>query len=66
MIETTTVQITVLPDGPYQVAGPLQLTGPDGSSIPAPDAVYLCRCGQSAAKPFCDGSHARAGWTEAA
>ncbi len=64
MAETTTIEITVLPNGPYQVAGPLHLTRADGSPIPAPEAVYLCRCGLSASKPFCDGSHARTGWTE--
>ncbi|MCH9679615.1 MAG: CDGSH iron-sulfur domain-containing protein, partial [Actinomycetia bacterium] len=26
--------------------------------------VYLCRCGFSQDKPFCDGSHRRNGWTE--
>jgi CDGSH-type Zn-finger protein len=29
-----------------------------------PDGPYLCRCGRSADKPFCHGSHARTGWEE--
>jgi Iron-binding zinc finger CDGSH type len=57
-------QLTLLPDGPYQVTGSLEITGLDGASIAAPEPVYLCRCGRSATKPFCDGSHARTGWKE--
>jgi CDGSH-type Zn-finger protein len=41
----------------------IQLTAlPDGPERGSP--VYLCRCGRSADKPFCDGSHARTGWKE--
>jgi CDGSH-type Zn-finger protein len=28
-----------------------------GQSLPVQETVYLCRCGHSANKPFCDGSH---------
>ena len=56
--------ITALPDGPLQVAGATKLVGSDGAPIEAPEAVFLCRCGRSSSKPFCDGSHARTGWTE--
>lgn len=61
----TRVTIVPLPDGPYTVTGPLEIVQHDGDPIecPAP-TVYLCRCGHSANKPFCDGSHASAGWTE--
>lgn len=54
-----------LPDGPYEMSGPLEIVRPDGDRIEPPSTpVYLCRCGRSASKPFCDGSHARTGWKE--
>lgn len=31
-----------------------------------PGTVTLCRCGQSANKPFCDGSHRRVGFVAGA
>ncbi|MEB8336986.1 CDGSH iron-sulfur domain-containing protein [Streptomyces endophyticus] len=49
--------ITPSEDGPYLVSGPVTLTDVDGREIPHPDPVSLCRCGASANKPFCDGSH---------
>ena len=54
-----TTRITVRPNGPYTVRGPLELVDPTGKSIQIPDGkvVALCRCGQSATKPFCDGTH---------
>ena len=58
-------QLTPLPDGPYQVAGELELVTHDGQAISAAEPpIYLCRCGHSANKPFCDGSHARIGWKD--
>ena len=59
------VRLTRHPDGPLEVTGPVELAGHDGEPIesPAPTA-YLCRCGRSANKPFCDGSHARTGWND--
>jgi hypothetical protein len=51
--------------GPYEVTGPPELVDPDGRPIQPPiEQIYLCRCGRSDNKPFCDGSHARTGWTE--
>lgn len=62
----TAVRLVALPDGPYAVTGPLEIAGRDGEPIepPAAPPTYLCRCGRSANKPFCDGAHARTGWTE--
>jgi CDGSH-type Zn-finger protein len=61
----TTARVIPLPDGPYQVIGPLVVERQDGERLEPPmPAIYLCRCGRSENKPFCDGSHARTGWTE--
>lgn len=58
-------RLSALPDGPYEVSGPLQIVDRDGQAIEAAaPKFYLCRCGHSASKPFCDGSHARVGWKE--
>lgn len=42
--------------GPLKLAGPVEVTGSDGRVWRGTDCV-LCRCGLSASKPFCDGSH---------
>ena len=55
--------ITPYPDGPLILRGQFVITGPDGQPLPAGRrTVALCRCGESASKPFCDGSHARTGF----
>lgn len=50
-------------------AGPICLTGLVRVELPGGDVretteAALCRCGQSADKPFCDGSHAAAGFDD--
>jgi CDGSH-type Zn-finger protein len=63
----TSIQLTALPDGPYRLNGDVTILDRDGRPFPERGApVYLCRCGRSADKPFCDGSHARTGWKEGA
>lgn len=55
--------VTVYEDGPLIVRGEFAITGQDGQPIPAGRrTVALCRCGRSAVKPFCDGSHVRSGF----
>lgn len=59
----TTTRIRPLKDGPVEVSGELTLVAPDGSEGPPDESpVYLCRCGRSTTKPFCDGSHKKAGF----
>ncbi len=52
------VVITVCPDGPLLVRGPITLLDADDRPIdPRRRTVALCRCGKSGIRPFCDGSH---------
>src|SRR5437870_10380665 len=64
-----TTRITPKPNGPLIVEGPVKIVTPDGRELAVPprkdgrpaEVVVLCRCGGSATKPFCDGSHKRNG-----
>ena len=50
--------VTPCPDGPLLVRGDFEIVGVDGDVVDARRrTVALCRCGLSALKPFCDGSH---------
>lgn len=57
------VNITCLADGPLEVAGEVEILASDGTLIKQTTKSYLCRCGLSAKKPFCDGAHKREGFT---
>lgn len=51
--------ITAYPDGPLVVRGDVLVRQLDGTEIETGHVVALCRCGRSAVKPLCDGSHKR-------
>ena len=54
------VEIRIRPNGPYVVRGPVRVVDADGNELEPPTNkpnVALCRCGGSATKPFCDGTH---------
>jgi len=71
--EQPNMKIQVTKDGPYLVSGDLPLseqwiaTNAEGESLdyregkkyPAQVQYSLCRCGQSANKPYCDGTHTK-------
>lgn len=57
-----TLKATVVTNGPIKFSGPCVVTLADGSTIEKPNGVSLCRCGGSASKPFCDGSHKQKGF----
>ena len=49
-------------DGPLHVTGNLELVSGTGRTLNRASEAWLCRCGQSGNKPYCDGSHAAAGF----
>ncbi len=53
-----------LKNGPLKVVGDIELQDSAGKAFPASAGkpVFLCRCGLSMNKPFCDGSHNKAGF----
>jgi CDGSH-type Zn-finger protein len=59
-----TVKVSVLGNGPLKVEGSIELVGADGKQwdLTGKPAVFLCRCGASENRPFCDGAHKRMGF----
>lgn len=56
-------KIVPTPEGGYMISGDFEIAWPSGHEIKSRAVVYLCRCGQSKDKPFCDGSHKKVGFT---
>ncbi len=54
--------MTPLENGPLLVTGNLEIVSGTGRTINRVRKTALCRCGQSANKPYCDGSHTRVGF----
>jgi CDGSH-type Zn-finger protein len=52
-------RITVNNNGPIRVEGDFEIVDPEGRpfGLAGRTIISLCRCGHSANKPFCDGSH---------
>jgi CDGSH-type Zn-finger protein/uncharacterized Fe-S cluster protein YjdI len=61
--EARALKITPFADGPLGVRGETELRGADGESVFRGNKMFLCRCGASRNKPFCDGSHKGAGFS---
>jgi CDGSH-type Zn-finger protein len=74
--KASAAKVEIAKNGPYVVSGNLPLKKQtigtnsagesvkwiEGESYPAQASYALCRCGQSAKKPFCDGMHAKIGF----
>jgi CDGSH-type Zn-finger protein/uncharacterized Fe-S cluster protein YjdI len=56
------LSLTPLQDGPLQAIGNLEVITGSGRRIDCSTETYFCRCGGSAKKPYCDGTHARIGF----
>ena len=61
-------RIVVTADGPYRVCGDIAVHDTDGALLHDGGDCFLCRCGGSRNKPFCDATHGVKGFegTEAA
>ncbi len=57
------LSITPYQNGPLGVAGPVEIISGTGRTINRAENATLCRCGHSGRKPYCDGTHARVGFT---
>lgn len=50
--------LVICPDGPILVRGDFDVVTPSGEPVPRQrKTIALCRCGASAIKPYCDGTH---------
>ncbi len=58
------VSIKVRDNGPYLVTGEVDLVDVNGKRFETKDQFALCRCGASAKKPFCDGTHKKIGFED--
>jgi CDGSH-type Zn-finger protein len=57
-------KVTPLPNGPLRLEGEFSIHDGEGREfgLAGRTVISLCRCGHSANKPFCDGSHNRQGF----
>ncbi len=56
--------VSIIDDGPIWVTGGVAVSSADGRRLETRNRVTLCRCGASANKPLCDGSHKDIGFTD--
>lgn len=56
--------LTVRPttNGPLKLEGNLEIVTGTGHTVDRTTVAFLCRCGHSANKPYCDGTHKKVGF----
>ena len=57
-----TNRAVIKPNGPLVLSGDIRIERVDGELIAQTATAFLCRCGLSNNKPFCDGEHKRQGF----
>ena len=57
------MKIKCLPNGPYSLSEP-SVRRENGTPLETGPRASLCRCGGSSRKPFCDGTHAKIGFSD--
>ncbi len=58
-----TLTVTCQKDGSLAVSGDFELMDTSGAIAARGNAAWLCRCGGSGNKPFCDGTHKKNGFS---
>jgi CDGSH-type Zn-finger protein/uncharacterized Fe-S cluster protein YjdI len=56
------VEIEPQKNGSLKITGNIEIVSGTGRTLDRVAQVWLCRCGQSKNKPYCDGSHRAAGF----
>jgi CDGSH-type Zn-finger protein/uncharacterized Fe-S cluster protein YjdI len=56
------LEVTPISNGPLKLAGSLEIVSGTGRTLDRCTEAFLCRCGASADKPYCDGSHKKIGF----
>jgi uncharacterized Fe-S cluster protein YjdI len=56
METTNTTKVEVIPNGPVMLEGKLVVKDATGAEVEK-EKIFLCRCGGSSKKPYCDGTH---------
>ena len=59
------LSVSLAANGPLRVSGAMEVVTGTGKTVNRTTSTALCRCGHSANKPYCDGSHAKAGFQAA-
>jgi CDGSH-type Zn-finger protein len=54
-------EIRILKDGPIEIEGEFVFKDSSGKITKEHKELYICRCGGSAGKPFCDDTHKKTG-----
>lgn len=60
--EQADIEVEATKNGPFVVKGSITVKHADGSTESKTNITALCRCGASANKPYCDGSHKKVGF----
>jgi CDGSH-type Zn-finger protein/uncharacterized Fe-S cluster protein YjdI len=56
------LDVQPIANGPLRIVGNLEVVSGTGRTCNKVTETFLCRCGQSKNKPYCDGSHKAAGF----
>jgi uncharacterized Fe-S cluster protein YjdI len=63
-ITNSDTKLEIIPNGPIMINGTYTMLDSEGNEKAKNKNVLLCRCGGSAKKPFCDGTHSKIGFND--